>query len=257
MNRFDSTSNVAGFGEMKCKNASGTWSLGANANICYTTTTAATTTKPPETTTKPAETKPVEPTCSSYSDNLCSCTKMETCGMCYLSWMTADKQNMTARKCVNKLYSSTENGEAWCKRENGVWKVGAQAECTPGSYYEAEVKGTITGTVNDTVKIAIEAVVTKIISEKLGIDESKIDVTVDTTTNSDGTTTFKVAVKVGTTEVTTDKFSDISKIPTSELEAQLAAQGIVPGTVNIQNNNNFAGKLFASLLIVAVLSLLF
>jgi len=144
-----------------------------------------------------------------------------------------------------------------CKRELGTWKVGSQNECIPGNYYEAEVKGTVTGTVNDEVKTAIESVVSKIIAEKLGIDASKVDVSVDTTTNSDGTTTFKVAVKVGNTEVTSDQFSDISKIPTSELESQLAAQGInaQSGTVNI-SNNNFAGKLFASLLFVAV-SLLF
>jgi CO/xanthine dehydrogenase Mo-binding subunit len=182
---------------------------------------------------------------------------METCGMCFLTWKSGD-QVMTSKKCVNKLYSNTENGEAWCKRELGVWKVGAQQECTAGSFYEAEVKGTVTGTVNDTVKTAIEGVVTKIVADQLGIDVSKVDVTVDTTTNSDGSTTFKVAVKVGTAEVTTEKFSDISKIPTAELEAQLAAQGInaQSGTVNI-SNNNFSGKLFVSLLVVAVLSLLF
>jgi hypothetical protein len=254
INRVNPISAESGYGETKCKSATGTWSIGVAANICAATTTS--TTKPP-TTTNPVETKPVEPTCSSYSDNLCSCTKMDTCGMCFLSWRTTDGKNMTAKKCVNKLYSNTENGEAWCKRELGVWKVGVQAECTPGSFYEAEVKGTVTGTVTDATKTTIEQVVTKIVSDQLGIDATKVDVTVDTTTNADGTTTFKVAVKVGTTEVTTDKFSDISKISTTTLESQLAANGITAqsGTVNIQNN--FAGKLFISFLVVAVLSLLF
>jgi hypothetical protein len=248
--RANPTTNEAGYGELKCKNSSGTWLIGSNANICTPTVN-------PTTTTKPMETKPAEPTCGTYGDNLCACTKVEACGMCSFT-RTVENKTTTYKKCASKQFSATETGESWCKRELGIWRAGVQTECTPGSFYEAEVKGTVTGTVNDTVKNAIEQVVTKIIADKLGIDASKVDVTVDTTTNSDGTTTFKVAVKVGNTEVSTEKFSDISNIPTSELEAQLAAQGInaQSGTVNIVDNS-FAGKLFSSLLFIAVISMLF
>jgi hypothetical protein len=240
MFRNNPTTSAAGYGEAKCAAETGTWLVGTSANVCPTTTT----------------TKAEEPTCSSYGDNLCSCTKIESCGMCYFT-RTVENKTTTTRKCANKLFSATETGEAWCKRELGIWKSGTQQECIPGSYYEAEVKGTVTGTIDEIAKTTIEAVVSKLIADKLGIDQSKVEVSVDTTTNSDGTTTFKVAVKVGNTEVTTEKFSDISNIPTSELESQLAAQGInaQSGTVNIVNN--FSVKLFASLLVISVISLLF
>jgi len=222
------------------------------------------TTKPSEPTTKPSEptTKPVEPTkpnpqdCWAFSD-LCSCTLSEYCGLCLFTWKENNK-TYSDKKCMSKgLNSNGLSGEAYCKQELGTWKVGIQQECKPGEYHEAEVKGTVTGTVDTTIKTAIETVIQKIISEKLGIDATKVTVNADITTNADGTSSFKVTVKIGNTEVSSDQFSDISKISTSDLESQLAANGVttLSGTVNIQNNSNFAGKLIVSLLIVAVMML--
>jgi len=238
-----------GYGELKCKNAGGvSWTSGEKA-MCP----AHTTTKPVE----PSSTKPWEPNpqdCYSFSSDLCACVKSEFCGACLLTYRKeSTNETFSYKKCLNKQYSTEKTAEQFCLESKGIYRVGVnQPECNAGEHHEAEVKGTITGTIDEAVKTAIEQVVQKIIADKLGVDVTKVVVTVDVTTNADSTSSFKVTVKVGNTEVSSDKFEDISKISTSDLEAQLAAQGVtLSGSVNISNNSNFAGKLLASLIGVA------
>jgi hypothetical protein len=236
-------------GEAFCKRENGVWYSEYVCDVAATTKT-----------TEPEPTKPVVRECWMYTD-VCSCIKnADICGSCTFTWKNESTgQTYTKHKCVSHKFSETETGEAFCKRESGAWTVGPEDKCAPPVYREAEVKGVVEGTVDTATKTVIENVIKEIIADKLGVDPTKVEVSVTTTSNSDGTSSFKVTIKVGSTEVTSDKFTEIEKISTSDLEAQLASQGVTTrsGSVNIQNQTGFVGKLIAPLLSVVVAYILF
>jgi hypothetical protein len=126
-------------------------------------------------------------------------------------------------------------------------------------YNEAVVTGTLNIAPNETTTFIIEAVIQNLVATKLGIEPSKVIVVVTVTPKSDGTSDFRVVVKVKTSDVTSDKFeTGVGNIFSSTVQNSMTSQGVDVKYVSgiVASPNNFAGKMFVSVLIAIVVMLL-
>jgi hypothetical protein len=154
-------------------------------------------------------------------------------------------------------------GESFCHAYNGSWYVGVQDKCrtqptTVTFYYEAEVTGTLHTAPNETTTTVIEAVIQVLVATKLGIEPNKVIVVVTVTPNSDGSSNFKVDVKVKTSDITSDRFNTgVDSIFSSTVQNSMTSQGVdVKYVSGIVASKNYAGKLFVSVVVALLVMLM-
>jgi hypothetical protein len=190
----------------------------------------------------------------------CDCTKSFDCGWCS-GYKVIEGVNKSWAYCkIIKVVdgNTTVYGENVCHQNGGTWAKGSQEICKPpvgDEYHVATVEGTLNTHPNETTTQIIAAVIQSFVSQKLGIAPEKVQVTVSVTDNADGTTTFKVTVKVATNVVTEGAFdSGVDSIVSSSLQSSIQNQGVdVKSIGSITPVNNFAGKLFVSLLVALMI----
>jgi len=189
----------------------------------------------------------------------CDCTKSFECGWCS-GYHVIEGVNKSWAYCkIIKVIdgNTTVYGETVCHQNGGTWAKGTQEVCKPptNDYHVAVVEGTLNTKPNETTTQIIAAVIQSFVSQKLGIAPEKVQVTVSVTDNADGTTTFKVTVKVATSVVTEGAFdSGVDSIVSSNLQSSIQNQGVdVKSIGSITPVNNFAGKLFVSLLVALMI----
>jgi len=186
----------------------------------------------------------------SYS-TICDCTKDANCGWCSGHTLIEGVEKPWAY-CKNK--QKVVVGESnYCVSSKGVWAYGAQEKCAEKpveGHYEAEVKGELNTKPNETTTEVIEEIIQKVVAEKLGISQEKVDVIVKVVSNTDGTTSFTVTVKVANVDVTESTFkSGIDSILSSSVQSSMQQQGVDVKSVNSIEVNNFAGKFVVSLVL--------
>jgi len=223
-------------GEAYCHRVMGIWTIGP----------VSTCTPPPTTTTTSGSgtTSGSDYRACAYT-SLCDCVNDTTCGYC--KWATA-------QKCSTLVGTSTvPGGPDWCHSEGGNWTTSGDSCTNPSTTsYTATVTGVINGVLDVNLTDTVAQVVQNIIAKKLGIDPSAVEVTVATTTNPDGTTSFTLTVKVGSGTISGLAFNNIDNVTGTELEQALSSNGVntKSGSVNIQSNNsNFAGKIVISVIL--------
>jgi len=228
-------------GEALCHEKNGTWKTEVPSNCSGTPTPGP---------------NPIPPC---QFSTFCDCTKSFECGWCS-GYHVIEGVNKSWAYCkIIKVIdgNTTVYGETVCHQNGGTWAKGTQEVCKPptNDYHVAVVEGTLNTKPNETTTQIIAAVIQSFVSQKLGIAPEKVQVTVSVTDNADGTTTFKVTVKVATSVVTEGAFdSGVDSIVSSNLQSSIQNQGVdVKSIGSITPVNNFAGKLFVSLLVALMI----
>jgi len=231
------------YGQQLCKNNSGTWQV-----------------EPIGCSGTPAPAPNPIPPCQ--FSTFCDCTKSFECGWCSGTYVVEGTNKSFAYCKIIKVIegSVSVHGETVCHQNGGTWAKGSQEICKApvgNEYYVAKVEGVLNTKPNETTTQIIAGVIQKSVADTLGIAPEKVQVIVSVTDNADGTSGFSVTVKVSTTVLTEGSFdTGMNSIVSSNLQSSIQSQGVDVksiDSVTVTPINNYAGKLFVSLLVALMI----